>query len=213
MTNTSSNINSNNLKDFIPLYIINKYKKKDAILLKYLLGIKKMHNSISRDNIKLKQKYTLFNCQQSTNFNFNFSNELSRRSNCDLNTKNLNSSSLSSVLSNSGKGNNNNSHIHTNSFFISSSSLHIVQNKVQKTNTNCNNYNNEDIDNQFRTELLKENSEIKALNEKIEESKRKYKNMIVLASEYEKKIDSLISLVNSKEEVREILRKNGIQFT
>lgn len=204
-----------NTNDIIPLYLINKYKTKDAILLKYLLGIKKMTNGLEKDNIKLKQKYTIFNCKQSTNFNFRC--ELTKRRH-DSKTKNMNSSSSSSVYDNSSnnnmttaKGNNNNTHTHTKSFFSTSNILTHVKPEIKRTNTNTN-QDNKDIDKHLTTDLHQENSEIKVLNEKIEESKRKYRDMVLLASEYEKKVDGLIALINSKEEVREILRKNGVQF-
>ena len=34
----------------------------------------------------------------------------------------------------------------------------------------------------------------------------------MVASEYEKKMDMFIKLINSKSEIKEVLAKNGIQF-
>ena len=43
--------------------------------------------------------------------------------------------------------------------------------------------------------------------------KKKYKDLIVVASEYEKKMDVFIKLINSKAEIREVLAKNGVHFS
>ena len=56
-------------------------------------------------------------------------------------------------------------------------------------------------------------NEVKILKEKLETSKKKYKDLIVVASEYEKKMDVFIKLINSKAEIREVLAKNGVHFS
>ena len=56
-------------------------------------------------------------------------------------------------------------------------------------------------------------NEVKILKEKLQTSKKKYKDLIVVASEYEKKMDVFIKLINSKAEIREVLAKNGVHFS
>lgn len=55
-------------------------------------------------------------------------------------------------------------------------------------------------------------NEINSLKEKLTESREQYKELVNVLVEYEKKLENFIGLINSNQEVKDVLNKNGIQI-
>ena len=56
----------------------------------------------------------------------------------------------------------------------------------------------------------KENEEIEILTKKLNENRTKFKNLVMIIAEYEKKMENFVKMINANKELKEILYKNGI---
>ena len=65
-------------------------------------------------------------------------------------------------------------------------------------------------DNSFKNDY--NNAEIMNLKKKINNSKKRYNDLINTASEYEKKMVNFVKLINSNPEIKAILSKHGVHF-
>ncbi len=65
-------------------------------------------------------------------------------------------------------------------------------------------------DNSFKENF--NNVEINNLKKKVLSSKKKYNELFHIASEYEKKMNNFVKLINTNPEIKNVLSKYGIQF-
>ena len=65
-------------------------------------------------------------------------------------------------------------------------------------------------DNSFKDNF--NNVEINNLKKKVLSSKKKYNELFHIASEYEKKMNNFVKLINTNPEIKNVLSKYGIQF-
>ena len=56
------------------------------------------------------------------------------------------------------------------------------------------------------------NNELNSLQNKLNEARNKYKELVGVLIEYEKKMKNFIELINNNDEVKEILLKNGVEL-
>ena len=56
----------------------------------------------------------------------------------------------------------------------------------------------------------KENEEIEILTKKLNENRTKFKKLVMIIAEYEKKMENFVKMINANKELKEILYKNGI---
>ena len=121
--------------------IIDKYKCKDPLIIRYVINMRKKYNELYNENKTLHEYYQ---------------NE--------LNIINGNSNSDRQIISAKS----------TNNIIV----------------------DNED--------------EIAELTKKLNENRTKFKNLVIIIAEYEKKMENFVKMINANKEVKEILFKNGI---
>ncbi len=141
----------------------------------------------------------------------NKKNDLLSKENIDLRHK---INELSIKIAKSGKNifnnislpslNLSNSVINTNTFnntfsILNTSSRNDVDLQISKRDDNSfkDNFNNVEINN---------------LKKKVLSSKKKYNELFHIASEYEKKMNNFVKLINTNPEIKNVLSKYGIQF-
>ena len=141
----------------------------------------------------------------------NKKNDLLSKENIDLRHK---INELSIKIAKSGKNifnnislpslNLSNSVINTNNFnntfsILNTSSRNDVDLQISKRDDNSfkDNFNNVEINN---------------LKKKVLSSKKKYNELFHIASEYEKKMNNFVKLINTNPEIKNVLSKYGIQF-
>ena len=56
------------------------------------------------------------------------------------------------------------------------------------------------------------NNELNSLQNKLNEARNKYKELVGVLIEYEKRMKNFIELINNNDEVKEILLKNGVEL-
>jgi hypothetical protein len=56
------------------------------------------------------------------------------------------------------------------------------------------------------------NNELNSLQNKLNEARNKYKELVGVLIEYEKRMKNFIELINNNDEVKEILMKNGVEL-
>ena len=87
-------------------------------------------------------------------------------------------------------------------------------NKEAKT-SNLLIYQNNELNNDLNlnsSENQKNNDEINYLNKKLSEKREKFKKLVAVIAEYEQKMKNFVKMINSNEEIKEILNKNGISI-
>ena len=141
----------------------------------------------------------------------NKKNDLLSKENIDLRHK---INELSIKIAKSGKNifnnislpslNLSNSVINTNTFnntfsILNTSSRNDVDLQISKRDDNSfkDNFNNVEINN---------------LKKKVLSSKKKYNELFNIASEYEKKMNNFVKLINTNPEIKNVLSKYGVQF-
>ena len=77
---------------------------------------------------------------------------------------------------------------------------------------NQNNSNRSNLNSNNNIIINNNNEEIKSLKQKLNEARNKYKELVQVIVEYEKKMQNFVKLINSNREVKDILTKNGIQI-
>lgn len=77
---------------------------------------------------------------------------------------------------------------------------------------NQNNSNRSNINSNNNHIIINNNEEIKSLKQKLNEARSKYKELVQVIVEYEKKMQNFVKLINSNREVKDVLTKNGIQI-
>lgn len=121
--------------------IIDKYKCKDPLIIRYVINMRKKYNELYNENKTLNEYYQ-----------------------SELNIINSNSNSDRQMVTAKS----------TNNIII----------------------DNED--------------EIAELTKKLNENRTKFKNLVMIIAEYEKKMENFVKMINANKEVKEILFKNGI---
>ena len=58
--------------------------------------------------------------------------------------------------------------------------------------------------------IVDNEDEIAELTKKLNENRTKFKNLVIIIAEYEKKMENFVKMINANKEVKEILFKNGI---
>lgn len=172
--------------DSLSNHILNKYKMKDPVLLKLIFDLQRNNQNLVFENQKLRRQINFLNVNRSKKCPLNLiSNNLNQTNSLSITGRSFNHQYYQTT--------NNNLTSRTNNYINSSmtSNKSDINSLSKKANSN----------------------EVKILKEKLETSKKKYKDLIVVASEYEKKMDVFIKLINSKAEIREVLAKNGVHFS
>ena len=101
----------------------------------------------------------------------------------------------------------NNKKLKINGFLNNSSSNRSGKHYCESISSISNNNNS----NTNRSQLHS-NEEIKSLKEKLNDSRNKYKDLVQVIVEYEKKMQNFVKMINSNREVKEVMIKNGIQI-
>ncbi len=166
-------------KDNLNSYISFKYRKKDPILMKYIIEVNKKSDSFIKENNVLRQKINELSMKISKSGKNIFSN-------ISVPSLNLSNSGISSINL-------------SNTFTMINSSFRNEINIISRRD-----------DNSFKNDY--NNAEIMNLKKKINNSKKRYNDLINTASEYEKKMVNFVKLINSNPEIKAILSKHGVHF-
>lgn len=166
-------------KDNLNSYISFKYRKKDPILMKYIIEVNKKSDSFIKENNELRQKINELSIKISKSGKNIFSN-------ISVPSLNLSNSGISSINL-------------SNTFTMINSSFRNEINIISRRD-----------DNSFKNDY--NNAEIMNLKKKINNSKKRYNDLINTASEYEKKMVNFVKLINSNPEIKAILSKHGVHF-
>ena len=169
------NIDKDNLNSYIPF----KYRKKDPVLMKYIIEVNKKSDSFIKENNELRQKINELSIKISKSGKNIFSN-------ISVPSLNLSNSGISSINL-------------SNTFTMINSSFRNEINIISRRD-----------DNSFKNDY--NNAEIMNLKKKINNSKKRYNDLINTASEYEKKMVNFVKLINSNPEIKAILSKHGVHF-
>ena len=180
--------------ELLSIHILNKYKKKDPILLKFIFDLKRNNQNLIFENQKLRRQINFLNLNKN------------RKCGINLMSNNFNLTNSNS-LSISGRSFNHHYYQTTGGNNLTSRTNNI------NSSMSSNKSGNKSELNLAKNNNKKSSNEVKILKEKLESSKKKYKDLIVVASEYEKKMDVFIKLINSKNEIKDILAKNGVHFS
>ena len=84
------------------------------------------------------------------------------------------------------------------------------QNSVKKKNNNS--FNNNITNNSINNSNKSNNNDLNSLQNKLNEARNKYKELVGVLIEYEKRMKNFIELINNNDEVKEILMKNGVEL-
>ena len=166
-------------KDNLNSYISFKYRKKDPVLMKYIIEVNKKSDSFIKENNELRQKINELSMKISKSGKNIFSN-------ISVPSLNLSNSGISSINL-------------SNTFTMINSSFRNEINIISRRD-----------DNSFKNDY--NNAEIMNLKKKINNSKKRYNDLINTASEYEKKMVNFVKLINSNPEIKAILSKHGVHF-
>jgi seryl-tRNA synthetase len=166
-------------KDNLNSYISFKYRKKDPVLMKYIIEVNKKSDSFIKENNELRQKINELSIKISKSGKNIFSN-------ISVPSLNLSNSGISSINL-------------SNTFTMINSSFRNEINIISRRD-----------DNSFKNDY--NNAEIMNLKKKINNSKKRYNDLINTASEYEKKMVNFVKLINSNPEIKAILSKHGVHF-
>ena len=63
-----------------------------------------------------------------------------------------------------------------------------------------------------QTESTSNIDEINYLNKKLSENRKKFQKLVMIIAEYEQKMKNFVQMINSNDEVKEVLYKNGISI-
>ena len=165
--------------DNLNSYISFKYRKKDPVLMKYIIEVNKKSDSFIKENNELRQKINELSIKISKSGKNIFSN-------ISVPSLNLSNSGISSINL-------------SNTFTMINSSFRNEINIISRRD-----------DNSFKNDY--NNAEIMNLKKKINNSKKRYNDLINTASEYEKKMVNFVKLINSNPEIKAILSKHGVHF-
>lgn len=182
--------------DELANFIMNKYKKKDTVLIKFILEIQRSNQKLLNENMQLRKKISMVNSNRNMSSSCNKSNKKKNEKTRGMKSE-QNSFSVNSV--------------NTSSSISGRSSVSYFNHSINKSGVNNNN-NSYNKNNVLSSNNNNTSNEIAILKEKLNNSKKRYKDLLMVASEYEKKMDMFIKLINSKSEIKEVLAKNGIQF-
>ena len=186
--------------DELANFIMNKYKKKDTVLIKFILEIQRSNQKLLNENMQLRKKISMVN----SNRNMSASNKSGSKRKSDKARRLLNGKSEQNSFSVNS--------VNTSSSISGRSSVSYFNHSVNKSGINNNNSYNKPNAPGSNNNNTTSSGEIALLKEKLNNSKKKYKDLLTVASQYEKKMDMFIKLINSKSEIKEVLAKNGIQF-
>jgi hypothetical protein len=63
-----------------------------------------------------------------------------------------------------------------------------------------------------QTESTSNMDQINYLNKKLSENRIKFQKLVMIIAEYEQKMKNFVQMINSNDEVKEVLYKNGISI-